>query len=143
MKPTEGNKATGKVSFISQNGGLRVVADIEGLTPGKHGFHIHQTGDCSAPDASSAGGHFNPGNTPHGAPESPPAKRHAGDLGNLEANAEGKAHYEMVDPVLSLGGPNSIVGKSVIVHAQPDDLSTQPTGNAGPRQACGVIRSGE
>ena len=143
LKPTEGNNVTGKVTFISQNGAIRVVADIEGLEPGKHGFHIHETGDCSAPDASSAGGHFNPGSAPHGAPENPPAQRHAGDLGNLEANAEGKAHYEMVDQILSLGGPNSIVGKSVIVHAQPDDLSTQPTGNSGPRLACGVIQAGE
>jgi Cu-Zn family superoxide dismutase len=143
LKPTEGNNVTGKVTFISQNGALRVVADIEGLAPGKHGFHIHEIGDCSAPDASSAGGHFNPGKAPHGAPENPPAQRHAGDLGNLEANADGKAHYEMLDQVLALGGPNSIVGKSVIVHAQPDDLSTQPVGNAGPRLACGVIQAGE
>ena len=143
LQPTEGSKVTGNVTFISQNGAIRVVADIEGLEPGQHGFHIHETGDCSAPDASSAGGHFNPDNAPHGAPENPPAQRHAGDLGNLDANAEGKAHYEMVDQVLSLGGPNSIVGKSVIVHAQPDDLSTQPTGNAGPRLACGVIKVGE
>jgi Cu-Zn family superoxide dismutase len=143
LKPTEGNKVAGKVTFLSQDGAIRIVADIEGLTPGKHGFHIHQTGDCSAPDASSAGGHFNPGSAPHGAPGNPPAQRHAGDLGNLEANAEGKAHYERVDQILSMGGTNSIVGKSVIVHAQPDDLSTQPTGNAGPRQACGVIQIGE
>lgn len=143
LKPTEGNHVTGNVTFIAHNGALRVVAEIEGLAPGLHGFHIHETGDCSAPDASSAGGHFNPDNTPHGAPENPPAQRHAGDLGNLEANAEGKAHYEIVDQVLSLGGPNSIVGKSVIVHAQPDDLSTQPTGNSGPRLACGVIQVGE
>lgn len=139
LKPAEGSSVTGTVTFFPQNGALRVVADIEGLEPGMHGFHIHETGDCSAPDASSAGGHFNPDNAPHGAPENPPAQRHLGDLGNLEADADGKAHYERVDPVISLAGPNSIAGKAVIVHAQPDDLSSQPTGNAGPRLACGVV----
>jgi Cu-Zn family superoxide dismutase len=119
------------------------VADLEGLEPGLHGFHIHEVGDCSAPDASSAGGHFNPDNTPHGTPENPPAQRHVGDLGNLEADAEGKAHYERVDQMLPLRGPNSIVGKSVIVHAQADDLSSQPSGSAGPRLACGVIQARE
>jgi Cu-Zn family superoxide dismutase len=141
LKPTEGNKVSGTVTFSSRNGTVRVVADLEGLEPGKHGFHIHESGDCSTPDATSAGGHFNPDNTPHGAPENPPAQRHVGDLGNLEADADGKAHLEIVDQFISLEGPNAIVGKAVIVHAQPDDLSTQPTGNAGPRVACGVIEA--
>jgi Cu-Zn family superoxide dismutase len=141
LKPTEGNKVSGTVTFSSRNGTVLVVADLEGLEPGKHGFHIHENGDCSAPDATSAGGHFNPDNTPHGAPENLPAQRHIGDLGNLEADADGKAHLENVDQLISLEGPNAIVGKAVIVHAQPDDLSSQPTGNAGPRVACGVIEA--
>lgn len=140
LKPTEGNRVSGTVTFSSRNGAIWVVADIEGLEPGRHGFHVHEKGDCSAADASSAGGHFNPDSAPHGAPENPPAQRHAGDLGNLEVDAEGKAHYERADPLLSLTGPDSIVGKSVIVHASADDLSSQPAGNAGPRLACGVIQ---
>ena len=143
LKPTEGSQVTGTVTFSPGNGGVRVVADVEGLGPGLHGFHVHEVGDCSAPDAASAGGHFNPGHTPHGAPENPLAQRHAGDLGNLEADAEGKAHYERMDPILSLTGPESIMGKSVIVHAAADDLSSQPAGNAGARLACGVIEARE
>jgi Cu-Zn family superoxide dismutase len=143
LKPTEGSNVFGTVTFSSVNEGVRVVADLEGLTPGKHGFHIHEKGDCSAPDGTSAGGHFNPGGTPHGAPENPPAQRHAGDLGNLEVDANGKVHYEIVDPIISLDGENAIVGKAVIVHAGPDDLVSQPTGNAGPRAACGVIQARE
>ena len=143
LKPTQGNKVSGTVTFSSQNGGVRIVADLEGLEPGKHGFHIHEKGDCSAPDASSAGGHFNPVGTPHGAPENPPAQRHAGDLGNVEADADGKAHFERMDGLISLQGPNSIAGRAVILHAQPDDLSSQPAGNAGPRVACGVVEAGK
>ena len=137
--PTEGNETTGTVTFTSQAGGILVTVAAKGLTPGLHGFHIHEHGDCSALDAASAGGHFNPDGTPHGAPENPSAQRHMGDLGNLEAGQDGTAHYENTDSLLSLTGPNSIVGKAVIVHAQPDDFTSQPTGNAGPRIACGVI----
>jgi len=143
LEPTEGNKVTGTITFNSRDGAVRVVADLEGLTPGKHGFHIHEKGDCSAPDAASAGGHFNPTTSPHGAPEKPLGQRHVGDLGNVEANADGKALFETTDQIITLEGPNSIVGKAVIVHAQPDDLSSQPTGNAGPRVACGVIQAKE
>ncbi|MEZ4599680.1 MAG: superoxide dismutase family protein [Syntrophotaleaceae bacterium] len=139
LQPTKGNQASGTVTFESRDGGIRVTADLTGLEPGRHGFHIHEFGDCSAPDASSAGDHYNPTGTPHGAPTDPPEKRHVGDLGNLEADAEGKAHLEMVDPVIALDGENSIVGKAVVIHAQPDDLTSQPAGNAGPRVACGVI----
>jgi len=139
LKPTEGHKASGTVSFTTQDGAVAIVADLEGLEPGKHGFHVHETGDCSAPDASSAGGHFNPAGSSHGAPDNPPAQRHVGDLGNLEADADGMAHYERVDQVVTLEGPESIVGKAVVVHAGADDLTSQPSGNAGPRAACGVI----
>ena len=140
LKPTEGSSVVGTVTFTAENDGLRVVAVIEGLTPGLHGFHVHEHGDCSAPDASSAGGHFNPHGTPHGGPEAAPGERHAGDLGNLEADANGTARYERLAPLLSLAGADSILGKAVIVHAKADDLSTQPTGDSGPRLACGVIQ---
>ncbi len=137
LKPTQGNQAHGTVTFTRERNGLRVVADLSGLTPGEHGFHIHEKGDCSAPDASSAGGHFNPAGMPHGGPQS--VRRHAGDFGNLRADNSGRAHAVFVDPLLTLEGPSSIIGRSVIVHANPDDLTSQPAGNSGPRVACGVI----
>jgi Cu-Zn family superoxide dismutase len=137
LRPTEGNEVLGIVSFTKAANGVRVVADVSGLTPGKHGFHIHEFGDCSSTDATSAGGHFNPLGMPHGAPTD--AKRHLGDLGNLIADSLGRAHYEWTDTLLVLSGPNSIIGRAVIVHAGGDDLVSQPTGNAGPRVACGVI----
>jgi superoxide dismutase, Cu-Zn family len=137
LNPTKGNNVKGTVTFTKVKEGVKVVADIEGLTKGKHGFHIHENGDCTAPDGSSAGGHLNPGKMQHNGP--PDMMRHAGDLGNLEANAAGKAHYEYVDLMISLDGNNSIIGKSVIVHEKPDDFVTQPTGNSGGRIACGVI----
>ena len=137
LSPASGSAVKGTVTFTKVEGGVKVVADLEGLTPGDHGFHIHQFGDCSAPDATSAGGHFNP----HGAPHAGPTAeiRHAGDLGNITAEASGKAHYERLDPSLKLDGAESIIGRGVIVHANADDLKTQPTGNAGGRVACGVI----
>lgn len=137
LHPTEGNKVQGVVTFTAVEGGVLVVADVSNLTPGKHGFHVHEHGDCSAHDASSAGGHFNPTKSKHGGPDS--AERHVGDLGNLEADKDGKAHYSRVDKLLTLSGPDSIVTRSVVVHADEDDLTTQPTGNSGPRIACGVI----
>jgi Cu-Zn family superoxide dismutase len=137
LHATAGSNVSGTVTFTAAGGEVKVVADITGLTPGKHGFHIHEFGDCSSPDAKSAGGHFNPGNHQHGAPEA--ADRHAGDLGNIEADASGKAHLELTDKVMKLSGADSIVGHAVIVHEKADDLKTQPTGDAGGRVACGVI----
>jgi len=137
MQGTKGSQVAGTVTFTKVEGGVRVVADVTNLTPGEHGFHIHEKGDCSAPDASSAGGHFNPTGHKHGGPDA--EERHAGDLGNLTADASGKAHYDRVDKELQLTGPNTIIGRSVIVHEKVDDLKTQPTGNAGARVACGVI----
>lgn len=142
LHPTDGNNVSGTVTFERKEKGIGVIAKIKGFTGGgKHGFHIHEIGDCSAPDAESAGGHFNPENMPHGGPQS--AKRHVGDLGNIEADASGNARYEAVDPKLALEGSRSIIGRSVIVHAKPDDLTTQPTGGAGARWACGVIGVGK
>ena len=137
LHPTEGNPASGIVTFEKSMKGVKILADVVGLEPGKHGFHIHQWGDCSAPDATSAGGHYDPFNKRHGAPSD--EQRHVGDLGNLVADTNGRAHYERVDQVVSLTGPNSIIGRAVIVHAGEDDLTTQPTGAAGARLACGVI----
>jgi superoxide dismutase, Cu-Zn family len=137
LSPTKGNDVSGTVTFTKVDGGVKIVADVTGLTPGSHGFHIHEFGDCSAPDGASAGGHFNPNHTQHGAPDA--EMRHAGDFGNLDADASGNAHYERVDKIISLDGAESIIGHAVIVHAKVDDMKTQPSGNAGARVACGVI----
>ncbi len=137
MHPLGESGVHGVVHFTQLDTGMQVVADIQGLTPGAHGFHIHQYGDCTAPDGTSAGGHFNPGDQPHGAPES--MARHVGDLGNLVADSAGIAHYERVDTMLTFTGPNNILGRGIIIHAGADDLKTQPTGAAGGRVACGVI----
>lgn len=137
LNPTKGNSVQGIVSFTKVEGGVKIVAEVHNLTPGAHGFHIHEFGDCSSPDGMSAGGHFNPQGHKHGAPDG--LERHAGDLGNLVANEDGVAHYERVDNVIKLEGPDKIVGRSVVVHSNPDDFKTQPTGNAGGRVACGVI----
>jgi len=139
LHPTEGNETSGIVKFTQTSEGIKIVADVNGLTPGKHGFHIHELGDCSSPDGKSAGGHFNPTNKKHGSPDA--EERHVGDLGNLVADDNGRAHYERLDKVISLNGPNSIIGRGIIVHAGEDDLTSQPTGNAGARLACGVIGS--
>ena len=138
LHPTAGNKVTGTVTFTEVADGVQVRAEISGLTPGNHGFHVHEFGDCSAPDAMSAGGHFNPTNEPHAAPDA--SQRHVGDMGNVEADASGKAKLEYVDHDISLvNDQKSVIGRSVIVHVQRDDLKTQPTGDSGARVSCGVI----
>lgn len=137
LVPTEGNKVHGLVTFAKEGEKVKVVAEVEGLAPGKRGFHVHEFGDCSSKDGAAAGGHFNPYGKTHGAPTD--ANRHAGDLGNVDVGADGRAHLEFSDPVMKLDGPTSIIGRGVIVHANADDLKTQPTGNAGARLACGVI----
>ncbi|NNL66871.1 MAG: superoxide dismutase family protein [Myxococcales bacterium] len=136
MQPTEGSQARGIVTFTRVADGVRVEADFTGLTPGKHGFHVHQWGDVSGSDGKSAGGHFDPHGAEHALPAGEP--RHVGDLGNLEADASGAARYERVDSLLAFRGTNSIVGRGLIVHALEDD-GGQPTGNAGARVAMGVI----
>jgi len=138
LHSTAGNKCHGKIIFTQEGDNVKVVADIEGLNPGqKHAFHIHQNGDCSAPDAMSAGGHYNPDGHEHGLPEKD--MRHAGDLGNLQADSNGKAHYEITVKNISIASlKNPIIGRGVIVHAKADD-GGQPVGNAGARIACGVI----
>jgi Cu-Zn family superoxide dismutase len=120
--------------------GIKITGDIAGLRPNtKHGFHIHEFGDCSAKDASSAGSHFNPRNKPHGLPAAP-TEAHLGDLGNLQADAQGRAHVDELIPGAKLSeGKEQILGHSIVVHSKVDDLKTQPSGNSGDRMACGVI----
>jgi Cu-Zn family superoxide dismutase len=138
VKPLGGSTVKGFVLFTPLEHGVEINADITGLAPGKHGFHIHEFGDCSAPDGSSAGPHFNPEGTPHGAPGA--AASHAGDYGNLEADAAGHALLKFVSHKITLDqAPTGVLGRSVIVHEKADDLTTQPTGAAGGRIGCGVI----
>jgi superoxide dismutase, Cu-Zn family len=139
LSPTKDSSVKGTINFTKVADGVRIDGEITGLTPGPHGFHVHEKGDCSAPDATSAGAHYNPTDMPHGDPMA--ALRHVGDFGNIDANASGVAKFSRVDHVAKLEGPNSIIGKAVIVHGKPDDLKSQPAGNAGPRVACGVIES--
>lgn len=139
IEAKSGSAISGKVTFKQEPSGVRIVADVKGLKPGLHGFHIHEKGDCSAADASSAGGHYNPHNKPHGGPNSP--ERHVGDFGNLVANGAGEAHYDEISDLVELNGEYSIIGKSVVIHADPDDLKTQPTGNSGVRIGCGEIKA--
>lgn len=137
LQPAGDNKVKGQITFTKAENGVKLVAEITGLKPGKHGFHVHEFGDCSSPDFNTAGAHFNPMKHEHGDPTS--QNRHAGDLGNIEADANGTARFEWVDQSLTFYGPNSIIGRSVVVHENPDDMTTQPSGNAGGRIACGVI----
>lgn len=138
LSPASGSKVAGWVKFTQLRNAVLVEGDVTGLTPGKHGFHIHDKGDCSAPDAASAGGHFNPTKQQHGRPNS--AKSHMGDLGNITADADGHAKFKFKDKIIKLSGEYTIVDRAIIVHAALDDEKTQPTGNAGARVACGVIQ---
>jgi Cu-Zn family superoxide dismutase len=138
LNPTAGNKVNGTVTFTEVDDGVQVRAEIGGLTPGNHGFHIHEFGDCSAADGTSAGAHFNPTHQPHAGPDAP--ERHVGDMGNVLADSSGKATLEYVDHQISLtNDQRSVIGRSVVVHAKPDDLKSQPAGDSGTRIACGVI----
>ena len=137
LHPLGNSKVAGVIVFTQHGDVVEVRGEVTGLTPGLHGFHIHEFGDGSSPDGNSAGPHFNPGGHKHGGPET--AERHAGDLGNIEADEGGKGAVSLKDRHLKLSGPHSIIGRSVIVHADPDDLKSQPAGNAGARIAYGVI----
>ena len=138
LESRSGSKVTGQVTIKPMGDGVHVDVRVAGATPGKHGLHFHMTGDCSAPDAKSAGDHWNPTSEAHGAPTAPP--HHAGDLGNIEVGADGTGTLSIHLPGLTIEpGDKSVMGKAVIFHEKEDDLKTQPTGNAGARQACGVI----
>jgi Cu-Zn family superoxide dismutase len=139
IDPRSGSNVTGIATFEEVPGGVRVRIEIQNAPPGWHAVHVHEKGDCSAPDGSSAGGHFNPAALNHGAPHAVGA-HHAGDLGNMEVGEDGKGYHEILMPDLSVSsGPNSVIDRSIIIHAGVDDLVTQPTGNAGGRIGCGVI----
>jgi len=139
IHPLQGEKISGIVTFTKVPEGIKIIADVQGLKPGKHGFHVHEHGDCSGADGMKAGGHFNPTDSKHGGPDS--AERHVGDFGNLEADEKGRAYYERVDTLITFEGPNSILDKSIIIHADPDDFVTQPTGNSGARIGCAKIEA--
>jgi Cu-Zn family superoxide dismutase len=140
LEPTKGNTTAGSVEFQQRGNRVHVVANVTGLAPNQeHGFHVHETGDCSSGDGMSTGGHFNPDGKPHGPQNAP---HHAGDMPSLKADASGnaKATFDL-DDVTIAAGPKSVVGRGLIVHKDPDDYKTQPTGNAGVRIACAVIRA--
>ena len=139
LAPTKGSSVSGTVNFTQKGNMVLVDAKVNGLKPDSaSGIHIHEKGNCSAADASSAGGHFNPSASQHGGTSG--TIRHGGDLGNLKADANGSAQTSIEVGGISLGtGPDSIIGRSVIVHAGTDDLKTQPSGNSGARAACGLI----
>ena len=128
----------GRIDFIEEDGHMTVMTFVDGLSKGPHGFHIHEIGDCSKGDFTSAGGHFNPAKVSHGSLHA--AENHAGDLGNLVAGMDEKAYSTIITHGITLGeGKNSIVGKAIIIHKDADDYVTQPTGNSGGRIACGII----
>ncbi len=139
LKPTQGNGVSGSVRFEARGSKVLVTAQVSGLKPNaEHGFHVHEKGDCSASDGTSAGGHFNPGGKPHA--HHGKSDRHAGDMPNLRADANGVARWSWESDLLSVGaGAANVVGRSVIVHRDPDDYASQPAGNSGPRLACGLI----
>ena len=139
LQPTTGNTARGQVTFTQDGENVRVSATLSGLKPGaEHGFHVHEKGDCSSGDGMSTGGHFNPDAKPHGPQNAP---HHAGDMPAVVADAYGNATSAFTLKGVSIGGGAAdLVGRGLIVHRDPDDYRTQPTGNAGPRIACAVIR---
>jgi len=139
IEAKSGSKLSGKAVLTETEGGVHVVLTLEGLEPGEHGAHVHEKGDCSAADGASAGGHFNPASKDHGLPGA--EKRHLGDLGNITIAKDGKGSLDITAPGANLkaSDPNSFVGRAIIVHAKKDD-GGQPTGNAGGRVGCGVIK---
>lgn len=140
LEARSGSQAAGTVTLTPGSDRVRIEARVSGLTPGEHGFHIHESGDCSAADASSAKGHFNPAGKAHG--HHGGSEHHAGDMPNLVADASGHASLvaELAQLSLTEGG-SGIIGRSVVIHADPDDYKSQPAGNSGKRVACGTIRA--
>lgn len=139
LSSTSGSTVTGTVQLQQLgDGSVRVTVDLTGVPPGVHGFHIHDKGDCGD-NGNAAGGHYNPNATSHGAPSAD--AHHAGDFGNVTADAQGKVQTVFTTRSITVAaGPSSAVGHAVILHANPDDLVTQPTGNAGARIACGIVQ---
>jgi Cu-Zn family superoxide dismutase len=142
MEPASGSQVTGEATFTEEDGTIVFELTAENLTPGEHAVHLHEKGDCSAEDASSAGGHWNPTMKPHGKRGDGTAF-HKGDIANMPVGDDGKGTLKLSVADWSIGGPDStnVVGKSVIIHASPDDFTSQPAGNAGARVSCGVIKT--
>jgi Cu-Zn family superoxide dismutase len=140
LQPTLGNVTSGEVSFSQKGDKVVVTGEVRGLKPnGEFGFHVHDKGDCASGDGMSAGGHFNPMGKMHGAHHQ--AEHHVGDLPSLKADASGTARFSFESASLSVGsGSSDVIGRGLIVHRDPDDYTTQPTGNSGPRLACAVIK---
>jgi len=139
IEARSGSSLTGEATFTETKGGVLVEVELHHAAPGWHAVHVHEKGDCSAPDGTSAGGHFNPATKSHGSPHAP--EHHAGDLGNVWIDANGDGHHVLLMPDLTVkDGESSVRGRAIIVHAGVDDLVTQPTGNAGGRIGCGVIQ---
>lgn len=136
--PKSGSKLAGTATLIEEAPGVKIILQIEGVSPGDHGAHVHESADCSAPDAKSAGGHYNPDNHEHALPDGKP--RHLGDMGNIVVGKDGKGKLEIVIPDANLkpGDPHSFIGKGIIVHEKKDD-GGQPVGNAGGRIGCAPI----
>jgi len=151
LESRSGSTTTGTATFTEDGDKVTLTLEVSGATPGKHGAHIHEKGDCSAADATSAGGHWNPTTKPHGAPhdhadgEHHESEIHLGDLGNIEIGQDGKGTLTLskADWKIGDGSAADVVGKAVIIHGGEDDLTSQPAGNSGPRVACGVITKAE
>ncbi len=140
IEPRSGSTLSGTARFVGVGDGLGVHVEVQGATPGLHGIHIHEKGDCNDPKALSAGGHYNPGGgAHHGGPAT--AVRHGGDLGNIEVGANGKGALDVIVPDLSVDSlTDGVVGRSIVVHEKADDLQTDPAGNSGARIGCGIIQ---
>jgi Cu-Zn family superoxide dismutase len=142
IEARSGSKLSGTAIFTEKDGAVEVVVSVTGAPPGPHAVHVHEKGDCSAPDAASAGGHFNPDGSQHGGPAA--EHHHAGDFGNMTVGEEGRGELTISTKRLSVvAGTNSVVGRAIIVHEKADDLQTQPTGAAGGRIGCGVIQTAQ
>jgi len=138
IEAKSGSTLTGTAVFTQNGDTVHVVVDVANAPEGVHAVHLHEKGDCSAPDAMSAGGHFNPMKTEHGSPDAP--AHHAGDFGNMTVGGDGHGHLELDATMLTVNpGDHSVAGHAIVVHAKEDDMHTQPTGNAGGRIGCGVV----
>lgn len=140
ISSASGSEVSGTATFTQENGSVKLELDVENLEAGTHAVHLHENGDCSAADAASAGGHWNPTEMDHGKRGDMPF--HKGDIDNLEVGEDGQGTMEMTIEGWTVGGPDStnIVGTAIIIHAVADDFTSQPSGDAGARIACGVVQ---
>jgi Cu-Zn family superoxide dismutase len=140
IDPLGDSGVEGSAIFVLEDGKITLQLDVSGMPPGPHAVHLHEHGDCSAPDGSSAGAHWNPSDEAHGRWGA--EAHHLGDIGNIEIAPDGRGSYALTTDrwEMGTGSANDIVGRSVIIHAAPDDFATQPTGAAGGRIGCGVVQ---